>query len=286
MNGLNLYQILQVPEAASSEAITTVYRGLCKRYHPDVYPDQELATVRMQELNAAIEVLGDERKRRIYDRRHGLGRYQRHGPVACVMPPPVGRAPVCANPPSRAGRAGIVLTMLMVLVVSGGVFTFCWNRQTGAADPESKVVSVETALGELIQVGWKQNHHAFLLAEFGPFDTVYLPAQESTNETALIRSSRQLVSLVNSLHWQNRTVAVERINAALIDYNARRHPLLYRCTAPAAPSETPIQWRIWNLRSLTYQVFLPAALAMLAAYGICQLPRWLAAMWRRAGSEI
>ena len=49
VNGLNLYQILQVPEAASSEAITTVYRGLCKRSHPDVYPDQELATVRMQE---------------------------------------------------------------------------------------------------------------------------------------------------------------------------------------------------------------------------------------------
>ncbi|PZM95203.1 MAG: molecular chaperone DnaJ [Actinobacteria bacterium] len=60
------YGILGVSRDASAEEIKRAYRRLARKYHPDVNPDPE-AQEKFKEINAAYEVLSDERKRQIVD---------------------------------------------------------------------------------------------------------------------------------------------------------------------------------------------------------------------------
>jgi curved DNA-binding protein CbpA len=62
----NWYQVLQVDPAADNDIISTVYRRLALRYHPDRDPSQE-AQRRMRELNEAYAVLRDPAQRARYD---------------------------------------------------------------------------------------------------------------------------------------------------------------------------------------------------------------------------
>jgi curved DNA-binding protein CbpA len=65
------YEVLMLRPEADRELITTVYRHLAKRYHPDRDDSPEAAT-RMAELNEAYATLGDPAKRAAYDRQLGL----------------------------------------------------------------------------------------------------------------------------------------------------------------------------------------------------------------------
>lgn len=61
------YRTLQVHHEAGQEVIEAAYKRLCRIYHPDVNRDPR-AGLRMQEINAAYEVLGDRLRRGIYHR--------------------------------------------------------------------------------------------------------------------------------------------------------------------------------------------------------------------------
>jgi molecular chaperone DnaJ len=60
------YQILQIAERATADEIKQSYRRLAKKFHPDVNGGKDNAD-RIIKINAAYEILGDERKRREYD---------------------------------------------------------------------------------------------------------------------------------------------------------------------------------------------------------------------------
>jgi molecular chaperone DnaJ len=60
------YQVLQIPIKATADEIKQSYRRLAKEFHPDVNGGKANLD-RIVQLNAAYEVLGDERKRREYD---------------------------------------------------------------------------------------------------------------------------------------------------------------------------------------------------------------------------
>lgn len=60
------YRTLMLAEMADHEIISTVYRKLAQRYHPDVDPTPEAAR-RMAEINDAYATLRDPEKRRKYD---------------------------------------------------------------------------------------------------------------------------------------------------------------------------------------------------------------------------
>ncbi len=60
------YQVLQVSPQATADEIKKSYRRLAKEFHPDVNGGQINADFIIK-LNAAYEVLGDERQRRAYD---------------------------------------------------------------------------------------------------------------------------------------------------------------------------------------------------------------------------
>lgn len=60
------YKILRVVSDAESEIISSAYRALCRKYHPDAYKGSD-AENNMREINEAYEVVGDPEKRKEYD---------------------------------------------------------------------------------------------------------------------------------------------------------------------------------------------------------------------------
>src|SRR5439155_15083555 len=62
------YGVLGVPKNASAADIKKAYRKLAQRYHPDANPGDDDAEERFKEISAAYDVLGDEEKRKAYDR--------------------------------------------------------------------------------------------------------------------------------------------------------------------------------------------------------------------------
>src|SRR2546429_4247554 len=69
------YALLGVPVDASSDQIKSAYRKLVKRYHPDVYRFDDLATRRkvglmMRQINEAYAVLSDSKQRQSYDQEY------------------------------------------------------------------------------------------------------------------------------------------------------------------------------------------------------------------------
>ena len=62
------YATLGVNRSASQEEIQKAYRDLARKYHPDMNPDDDSAKHRFQEVQAAFDVLSDEKQRRQYDR--------------------------------------------------------------------------------------------------------------------------------------------------------------------------------------------------------------------------
>jgi len=62
------YEVLGVPRGASAAAIKSAYRKLAKKHHPDANKNDPKAAARFAELNSANEIIGDEAKRKQFDR--------------------------------------------------------------------------------------------------------------------------------------------------------------------------------------------------------------------------
>lgn len=63
----DLYQVLGVSRTASDEEIKKAYRKLARKYHPDVNAGNKSAEDQFKRVSAAYEVLGDAKKRKLYD---------------------------------------------------------------------------------------------------------------------------------------------------------------------------------------------------------------------------
>ncbi|MGH2326780.1 DnaJ C-terminal domain-containing protein [Campylobacter taeniopygiae] len=62
----SLYETLGVSKNASSDEIKKAYRRLARQYHPDINKEKG-AEEKFKEINAAYEILSDEKKRAQYD---------------------------------------------------------------------------------------------------------------------------------------------------------------------------------------------------------------------------
>ena len=71
------YEILGVERSATNGEISTAFRKLAVKYHPDKNPGDQEAIERFKEAAEAFEVLNDPDKRSRYDRGHSGRRYSR-----------------------------------------------------------------------------------------------------------------------------------------------------------------------------------------------------------------
>jgi DnaJ-class molecular chaperone len=62
------YEVLGVQRGASAAAIKSAYRKLAKKHHPDANKNDPKSAARFSEVNSANEILGDETKRKQFDR--------------------------------------------------------------------------------------------------------------------------------------------------------------------------------------------------------------------------
>ncbi len=61
------YKTLGVSKSASADQIRKAYRRLARKYHPDVNPGDSSAEERFKSIQEAYGVLGDKKKREMYD---------------------------------------------------------------------------------------------------------------------------------------------------------------------------------------------------------------------------
>jgi len=94
MTDFDAYKTLQVDPEADEEVIRAAYRGLARKFHPDVTPGPE-AAARMADINAAWELIGDPESRRRYDE-------ERAGKRPAPPERPAPRAPRPAGPAAPA----------------------------------------------------------------------------------------------------------------------------------------------------------------------------------------
>ena len=61
------YKILGINRAASQDDIQKAYRDLARKYHPDLNQEDKTAKRKFQQVQKAYDVLGDPKKREMYD---------------------------------------------------------------------------------------------------------------------------------------------------------------------------------------------------------------------------
>src|ERR1700722_14349288 len=62
------YDVLGVQRTADAAAIKSAFRKLAKKHHPDANKSDPKSAQRFAELNTAYEILGDDAKRKAFDR--------------------------------------------------------------------------------------------------------------------------------------------------------------------------------------------------------------------------
>src|SRR5208282_4558599 len=84
------YEVLGVDRKASAGDIKSAFRKLAKKLHPDANKNDPKAAGRFAEINAAYEILGEDDKRKAYDRgeidAEGKPRFQGFGGGAGARP--------------------------------------------------------------------------------------------------------------------------------------------------------------------------------------------------------
>src|SRR6266852_2933640 len=97
----DFYEVLGVPRTATQKEISSAFRKLARKYHPDLNKDNKDAEARFKQLSEAHEVLSDPKKRGLYD---DFGENWASAQAAGVQPGQ-GGGPFRTNSGPRGSRA-------------------------------------------------------------------------------------------------------------------------------------------------------------------------------------
>lgn len=139
------YQILQVIQKAEQEVIDAAYRGLARRYHPDINSSGD-ANERMKEINWAYEILRNPETRRAYDLLHNTQNEKTTPNQASSQP---GETATGRSTPSykdssvrenkKSGGISDVwkFTLSLFLIFAGIYALITWSIPTSETSPKS-----------------------------------------------------------------------------------------------------------------------------------------------------
>jgi curved DNA-binding protein CbpA len=127
MEPKNYYKILRVSPGAGHGEIREAYRKLALVYHPDLIKTSNSQQV-MTQLNEAYEVLGDPKKRAIYD----AGRSSATGPTGESSPRPTRKGGPLIYTPEEWKRLVLVRLMTGFVILLG--LLFLWALSTAKYD--------------------------------------------------------------------------------------------------------------------------------------------------------
>lgn len=129
------YQVLGVPETATSDEIKKSYRRLAKQYHPDANRNDPQAAERFKEVGEAYAVLSDEQKRKQYDQMRKMGPFAGFGFGGGARGPGAGAGP------GGFSETRINIEDLGDLGGLGDLFSSFFDRgrkRTGRREPQPK----------------------------------------------------------------------------------------------------------------------------------------------------
>lgn len=151
------YTLLGVTPDADRDEIHRAFRALARRWHPDVNNDPA-AHVRMQEYNAAYDLLRDPTKRAAYDRDNPPTRPSdaaRHKPDGPPPPPPFPRAEPAVSRVEVPADAGTRIVQVTV-------------HNDGGPANDVTVLPEQMGTVHLADVALVDNRHLLLTFEVAP----------------------------------------------------------------------------------------------------------------------
>lgn len=168
------YATLGLTRSATDDEIKKAFRGLARKYHPDVAKDKRTAEEKFKEINEAYEVLGDPEKRKRYDR---LGARWQEG----ERPQP---------PPGRSTRT--------------------WRSPRGGGEPEAEFnFGGSTGFSDFFeQFFGRQGRPGAYSFEEEEGDAGYATAMRGQDVEGDI-----LVTLDEVVHGSERTIALQRVDS-------------------------------------------------------------------------
>lgn len=159
------YELLGVSRNASQKDISSAFRKLARKYHPDVNPGDKEAERRFKDVSEAQEVLTDPQKRKLYD---AFGQDWRSAQAAGIDPDagPAGWTAAGAGGP-RVGYQTIDPEDVQDLFRGfgggfggagggfGGLFDSIFNQRGGRTGPGRVEVEVEGTIEVTIQEAFR-----------------------------------------------------------------------------------------------------------------------------------
>lgn len=129
------YQVLGVPETATTDEIKKAFRRLAKQHHPDRNPNNPQASDRFKEINEAHDVLSDATKRKKYDQLRRYGAFAGGGAGGRRGP----------GDGDSGGGADFDLSDLGSFGGLGDIFSSIFGRR-GAKEPEVEEIETTVAI--------------------------------------------------------------------------------------------------------------------------------------------
>ncbi len=137
------YEVLGINRSADEKEIKHAYRKLAKQYHPDTNQGNTQAAEKFKEVNEAYDVLGDEKKRKLYDQ-YGFAAFQEG------FDPEAAKRASSGGFRSGFGRVALVRTVIRNSILKA-VIWMTWEISSAICSEECFMAEAEIQGGAAIR---------------------------------------------------------------------------------------------------------------------------------------